>query len=137
MALVRDAGYTVRSACAFQRRCSPLRGLGFETEFGDIQDPQSLYVALDGVEAVINLVAIIKERGSATFERVNFQGTANLVSAARQASVERFIQMSALGAGNLPDLPYHYTKWRAETYVKDHIPAWTIIRPSIIFGPSR
>jgi uncharacterized protein YbjT (DUF2867 family) len=134
---VRDAGYTVRLLVRSTEDARHYEEQGFETEFGDIQDSQSLYVALNDVEAVINLVAIIKENGSATFERVNFQGTANLVSAARQASVERFIQMSALGAGNIPDFPYHYTKWRAETYVQDHIPRWTIIRPSIIFGPSK
>jgi NADH dehydrogenase len=90
---------------------------------------------MQGVDAVINLVAIIKERGDATFERVNYEGTVHVVDAARRAGVGRLLQMSALGAGNLPDYPYHFTKWRAENYVKDSGLAWTIFRPSIVFGP--
>ena len=136
-AAARDAGCTVKLVVRTSEDARRYEAQGFETEYGDVQDPQSLFVALEGIDAVINLVAIIKESGDATFERINYQGTVNLVNAMRQASVDRLVQMSALGAGNLPDFPYHYTKWRAETYVQDHIPAWTIIRPSIIFGPSR
>ncbi len=133
---IRDSGRQVRLLVRSRDDAERMQELGFETAFGDSLDPQSLYAAMDGVDSVVNLVAIIKESGDATFERINFQGTANLVNAARQASVARLVQMSALGADNLPAFPYHHTKWRAENYVKDHIPEWTIIRPSIIFGPS-
>lgn len=133
---VQEAGHSVRLLVRSREDARRFKEQGFETEYGDILDPQSLFVAMEGVDSIINLVAIIKERGDATFERINYQGSVNIVNAARQASVDRLVQMSALGAGNLPDFPYHYTKWRAETYVQDHIPAWTIIRPSIIFGPS-
>ena len=133
---LQSKGYVVRLLVRSSASARHYQNLGFETEFGDIQDAQSLYVAMRDVDAVINLVAIIKESGDATFESINFQGTANLVDAARQASVDRLIQMSAIGVGNLPDVPYYYTKWRAESYVQDQIPKWTIIRPSIIFGPS-
>ncbi|CAN5579444.1 complex I NDUFA9 subunit family protein [soil metagenome] len=133
---LREAGYNVRLLVRSSRDAETYQDLGFETALGDVVDPQSLVIAMDSVDCVINLVAIIKESGEATFERINFQGSVNLVNAARQASVHRLIKMSALGAGNLPDFPYFYTKWRAETYVQDHIPNWTIMRPSIIFGPS-
>ena len=133
---ISDLGYVARLLVRSSSDARHYQSLGFETEFGDVRDAQSLFVAMKDVDAVINLVAIIKESGDATFESINFQGTVNLVSAARQASVDRLIQMSAIGAGNLPDFPYFYTKWRAESYVRDHIPNWTIIRPSIVFGPS-
>lgn len=133
---VRERGYAVRLLVRSRDEAQALEAAGFETALGDVLDAQSLFVAMDGVDAVINLVAIIKESGDATFERINFEGTAHLVDAARQAGVERFIQMSALGADDLPDYPYHFTKWRAENYVKDRMPAWTIMRPSIVFGPS-
>jgi NADH dehydrogenase len=90
---------------------------------------------MEGVDAVINLVAVIREHGDATFERLNYQGTINVLDAARQAGVGRLIQMSAIGAGNLPEFPYHYTKWRAENAIKDTDLRWTIFRPSIVFGP--
>lgn len=114
---------------------SQLRGEGFETTQGNVTDPDSLVRAMQGVDVVINLVAVIKEKGDATFERVNYQGSVNMVDAARQVGVRRLIQMSALGAGNLPEHPYHYTKWRAENYVRDSGLDWTIFRPSIVFGP--
>lgn len=112
-----------------------LRGEGFATVQGNVTDPESLVRAMDGVDAVVNLVAIIKEKGDATFERINYQGSVNVVDAARQAGVRRIVQMSALGADNLPDFPYHYTKWRAENVVRDSGLDWTIFRPSIVFGP--
>ena len=131
---LRDAGYDVRllarsgDTTAYERE-------GFTTVRGDVTDPSSLERAMQGIDAVINLVAIIKEKGDVTFERLNYQGAVNAVAAARQAGVRRFVQMSALGAGNLPDYPYHYTKWRAENEVRDSGLDWTIFRPSIIFGP--
>ncbi len=133
---VRDEGYIVRLLVRSREDAARYQAEGFETTLGDINDPQSLYVGMNGVDAVINLVAIIKESGDITFERMNYQGTVHLVDAARQASVKRFVQMSALDAANTPEYPYHYTKWRAENYVKDRIPLWTILQPSIIFGPS-
>lgn len=133
---VRGAGHNVRLLVRSRRDAERYQSEGFQTALGDVLDAQSLVVALEGVDAVLNLVAIIKESGDATFERINYQGTANLVDAALQAGIERYVQMSALGAGNLPDFPYHYNKWRAENYVKDRLAEWTIIRPSIIFGES-
>lgn len=135
--VLRDAGYAVKLLVRSSRDAGRLQDLGFETALGDVEDPQSLFIAMSDVDAVINLVAIVKETKDVTFERINYQGTVNLVNAAHQASVDRFIQMSAIGAANLPDFPYLYTKWRAENYVRDRIPDWTIFRPSIIFGPSR
>lgn len=132
-----DAGFAVKLLVRSSGDAERLRQLGFETALGDVEDPQSLFVAMSDVEAVVNLVAIVKESKDVTFERINVQGTVNLVNAACQASVDRFIQMSAIGAANLPEFPYLYTKWRAENYVRDRIPDWTIFRPSIVFGPGR
>ncbi len=108
---------------------------GFQAVTGDVGNPESLVRAMDGVDATVNLVAIIKEKGDVTFEKVNYQGSVNVANAARQAGIDRLIQMSALGAGNLPEFPYHFTKWRAENHIKDLDLTWTIFRPSIIFGP--
>lgn len=102
---------------------------------GDVTDPQSLVKVLEGVDKVINLVAIIRERpGGVTFERVNYGGTLNLADAARTAGVKRFVQMSALGAQPNPKLPYFDTKYRAEQVVQRSGLPWTIFQPSVIFG---
>jgi uncharacterized protein YbjT (DUF2867 family) len=102
---------------------------------GDVTEAATLGAALQGVESVIHLVAIIRERGGATFETVNYQGTVNIVDAERAAGVRRHLQMSALGVLRDPSFPYHDTKYRAEQYVKASGLDWTIFRPSIIFGP--
>ena len=67
---------------------------------GDITDVDSLRGKLAGCDAVINLVGIIREfpGKGITFEKLHYEGTVNLLKAAREQGVRRFIQMSALGA---------------------------------------
>lgn len=102
---------------------------------GDVTDPTSLPAALEGVDTVIHLVAIIRERsGGVTFERMNYQGTVNIVDAAKAAGVKRFIHMSALGVRLDPALPYMDTKYRAQQYVENSGLDWTAFQPSVIFG---
>jgi NADH dehydrogenase len=132
---MRDAGYTVRLLTRSSSNTSRYESEGFETVGGDVTDTNSIVRALDGADMVVNLVAVIKEKGDATFERMNHQGSVNVADAARQTGVTRLVQMSALGAGNMPDYPYHFNKWRAENYIKDLGLEYTIFRPSIIFGP--
>lgn len=122
--LVRDV--------AAARRAFPA-GVAFAR--GDVTEPGTLPAALAGVDTVIHLVAIIRERGGATFEKINYQGTVNIVDAENAAGVRRHLQMSALGALPDPAFPYHDTKYRAERYVEASGLDWTIFRPSIIFGP--
>ena len=102
---------------------------------GDVLDPASLEPAMAGVDAVIHLVAIIEETGKLTFDRVIRQGSENVVSTARNAGVRRFVQMSALGAQPNPTYPYLNAKWAAEQAVRESGLDWTIVRPSVIFGP--
>lgn len=108
-----------------------------QTEYvvGDLNQPATLPSALKGCETVINLVAIIDEEGGATFDAVIRQGTLNLVVAAKQAGVSRFILMSALGAQHDPKFAYFEAKWQAEQAVQGSGIPWTIFRPSVIFGP--
>ena len=49
---------------------------------GDVTDSASLLSALNGVDAILHLVGIISEAGSATFEKIHVRGTENLVAAA-------------------------------------------------------
>ena len=102
---------------------------------GDVTDPPSLAEAMQGVDTVIHLVAIIRERGAGvTFERLNYGGAVNVVNAAKTAGVKRILHQSALGARSDPRLPYFDTKHRAEEYVKGSGLSYAILRPSVIFG---
>jgi uncharacterized protein YbjT (DUF2867 family) len=96
---------------------------------------EHLKTMMAGCDAVINLVGIIYERGRSTFEAVHHLGTRNLVKAAQQSGVQRFIQMSALGARPGNASAYHLTKFAAEEEVRSSGIHFVILRPSLIFGP--
>lgn len=102
---------------------------------GDVTDRKSLEKAMQGVDTVVHLVAIAIEKGGQTYEEVNYQGTINVVDAANNAGVRRFINMSQNGADS--SLPYRFlkSKGRAQEYVAQFAPNWTALRPSAIFGP--
>jgi uncharacterized protein YbjT (DUF2867 family) len=104
---------------------------------GDCLHPEILQDAAQGCDAVIHLVGIIREfpgRG-VTFERVHVKATQNVVDAAKIAGVRRYLHMSALGARPEPADPYHVTNFKADCYVINSGLAYTIFRPSVIYGP--
>lgn len=101
---------------------------------GDITDRASLKEACKGIDSIIHLVAIIRQVNGLTFEKVNVEGTFNIVIAAEQAGVSRFIHLSALGARDNVLYRYTYSKWLGEEAVRQSGLNWTIIRPSVIYG---
>jgi uncharacterized protein YbjT (DUF2867 family) len=110
---------------------------GVEQIEGDVTRLESFEQAALGCGAVINLVGIIREfpaRG-VTFERLHVQATANMLAAAKQGGVARYLQMSALGTRPDAVSGYHKTKFRAEELVRASGLEWSIMRPSLIYGP--
>ena len=126
----------VRALVRDPRRGTQLERWGVELVQGDVTDADSLRRAVDGCDSVVHLVAIIS--GSPQrFERVMTQGTRDLVAAARDAGVRRFVLMSALGTSERTrDLvPYYRAKWDMEQEVKRSGLEHVIFRPSFVFGP--
>ena len=108
-----------------------------EVRHGDATDPATLTGALAGCDAVIHLVGIIREfpdRG-VTFERLHVEATGNMLAAAQEQGVRRYLHMSSNGTGPAGTTGYHRTKWQAEGAVRGSGLDWTIFRPSLIFGP--
>jgi NADH dehydrogenase len=105
----------------------------------DVTDPATLDGIFDGVDVVVNLVALsplfIPAGGDEQHDVVHRQGTEHLVRAAEDAGVDRFIQMSALGADPNGETAYIRAKGAAERLVRQSALAWTILRPSVVFGP--
>ena len=130
-----DAGHWVR---VLERKPGTWKGAGLrcqEAAEGDVTDADSLRRAAAGCDAVVHLVAIIT--GSARdFERVMEQGTRNVISAAQEAEVRRFVLMSALGTNEeTKDLvPYYHAKWTMEQDMKASGLEHVIFRPSFVFG---
>ena len=105
-----------------------------EVRYGGVSDPDALAEAFHSVEAVVHLVGIIRQSRRRTFDLVNRQGTADVVAAAKSSGVKHLVQLSAIGAGDDPEYPYLFSKWRAEQEViKSGVP-YTILRSSIMFG---
>jgi NADH dehydrogenase len=137
VAALRGHGHTVR--CLVRRGSeSDLQGLGaIERVVGDILSLETLLEGMAGCAAAIHLVGIIREvpaRG-VTFERIHVEGTRNVLAAATASGIRRYLHMSALGTRADARSRYHQTKWEAEEAVRAQPLAWTIFRPSVIYGP--
>ena len=129
-------GHTVR--CLVRKPTPSLARLAqVETVQGDVTTATGLKQAVSGCDAVIHLVGIIRafpQRGI-TFEKLHIEATRNIITAAEEAGIDRYLHMSANGAS--PDCPEAYgaTKWRAEELVQQSQLKWTLFRPSLILGP--
>lgn len=102
---------------------------------GDVTDRASLARLMDDVTAIVHTVAISMEKGGLTYDDVNYQGTINLVDAAVDAGISRFVFVSQNGAD--ASLPYRFlaSKGKAQDYVTQSELRWSVVRPSAIFGP--
>jgi NADH dehydrogenase len=101
---------------------------------GDVLKPETLPAALAGVKVVIHLVGFIIETRHISYEQGHFEATRNVLIAAQQVGVTRWIQMSAAGTRPHARSRYHQTKWRAEELVRQSGLDWTVFRPSLIYG---
>ena len=100
----------------------------------DPYDAATLARYARGMTAAINLVGVLHEHGRATFERAHVELPAALAAACQGAGVNRVLHMSALGASR--DAPSRYLRSKAdgEAAIAASALAWTIFRPSVIFG---
>jgi NADH dehydrogenase len=107
-----------------------------EVRQGDVNDPASLVPTLAGVDAVVHLVAIARDRsGGRDLLRINTDGTRNIIEAMRRAGVRRLIHLGALGVVDDPTLHYASSKAKAEALVAASGLDWTILKPSLMWGP--
>jgi uncharacterized protein YbjT (DUF2867 family) len=132
---LRARDVAVRALVRDPARAGRLTAWGVEVVRGDITDPTALRAACAGVDAVVHLVAIIVGR-PADFERVMAQGTRDLVAAAKDAGVRRFVLASALGVDERTKdtVPYYRAKWEMEQAVARSGLEHVIFRPSFVFG---
>jgi uncharacterized protein YbjT (DUF2867 family) len=103
----------------------------------DVHDPATLRGLVSGTDSVINLVGILHERGvPGGFERVHAELPRKIVEVCRGEGIGRLVHMSALNADLNAPSAYLRSKGQGEKHVKDVGTdlAWTIFRPSVIFG---
>ncbi|MBI3913987.1 MAG: NAD-dependent epimerase/dehydratase family protein [Chloroflexi bacterium] len=132
---------------------SEIRNPKFEIVLGDITDPATLADAVRDCDAVVHCAAMQGKGRLADFRRVNVDGTLNLVRAAKDAGVKRFIHISTINVHGFPpprdchaNSPlaftgdfYSISKAEAERaawqFSRNYQLPITVIRPGCTYGP--
>lgn len=99
----------------------------------NVRFPQSVEAALEGADAVVNLVGVLHESGKQNFETMHVEAARTIAEAAAKRGITRIVHMSALGAAP-KGARYAKSKYQGERAVLEAAPSATILRPSIVFG---
>ena len=102
---------------------------------GNIRDEASSRSALQGASAIINAVGILYEAGPQKFDAVQSAGAGRLATLAAELGIDRFIQISAIGADAGSASAYARSKAEGEDAILAACPQAHILRPSIVVGP--
>jgi len=87
--------------------------------------------AVEGADAVINLVAVLYEEGKQSFEALHVRGAETVAKAVAAAGIENFVHVSAIGADSESESDYARTKGEGEALVREHVPSVDIMRPCL------
>lgn len=124
-----DEGHQVRCLLRNPRKASFLKEWGAELMGGNLSQPDSLIPALEGIDAVID-AATARATDAIGVKEVDWQGQINLIQAAKNAGVERFIFFSILDAEKHRNVPLMDAKYCVEQYLEEAGMNYTILRLS-------
>lgn len=134
-----QAGYRVRVAVRRPHLAGDVRLAGapgwVDIVQANVRHKVSVAAAVEGADAVVNLVGILYEKGRQSFEAAQLEGAINVAEACQAAGIKRLVHMSALGADAEAKADYAETKCDAEVAIREILPEAVILRPSIVFGP--
>jgi NADH dehydrogenase len=129
-------GWTIRAIVRSPTKAEQrLAGIPLQIVLGDLRSSDTVRAAVRGVDAIVHLAAIAIERRDETYEDVNTGATIALVEAARAEGVRRFVHMSQNGSSSASPYRFLRSKGAAQDAVMASDLAWTVLRPSVIFGP--
>ncbi|MDT5272627.1 MAG: hypothetical protein QOH49_4813 [Acidobacteriota bacterium] len=129
------AGHTVRLLSRGAAEDAKRWPAEVEPFAADVTDVSALRGAAEDCGAVVHVTGIVDESPPAlTFERVNVQGTRNVLAEAARAGLKRFVYVSSLGAERGRS-QYHRSKFKAEELVRASAFDWLILRPGNVYGP--
>lgn len=103
---------------------------GVEVVAGDLVDTLSLQRACTGVDRVLAAAHGMLGRGRYRSESVDGTGQRALIDAARAAGVQRFVQLSAMGASAEHPIDFFRSKYAAEQYLQQSGLPNVVLRPS-------
>ncbi|WP_018866190.1 MULTISPECIES: complex I NDUFA9 subunit family protein [unclassified Thioalkalivibrio] len=131
-----DAGHTVRIA---SRRLVLPDSLQNHPRVehcrADIRDDADVARAVEDARGVINAVSLYVEQRNLRFTTIHVEGAARLARAARNAGLERVVQISGIGADSRSPSSYIRARAQGEAAVLHEFPNAVIVRPSVLFGP--
>jgi len=132
------AGHRVRVAVRNPNLAYRMRMLGdvgqIEVVQANVRNAPSVARAVDGAEAVVNLVGVLWESGRQKFQTLHVMGAKTVAEQAKAAGAARLVQISALGADVDSSSKYQRTKAEGELAVRAVFPGAVVIRPSVVFG---
>ena len=100
-----------------------------------VTEPEAIAGSADRCDIVVHIAGIAREEPpELTFERVNVEGTRNLLREAERSAVRRFVYVSSLGADRGAS-DYHRSKRASEELVRQYAGEWVIVRPANVYGP--
>lgn len=147
--VLRARGDSV-TALVRRRALAEKQGWGSDVRLinGDLGDEAALHEACAGADVVYHVAGKISARDIADYMATNRDGTANVLEAARDGGVRRFLYVSSLAVGGpttpghpidetrppAPVTNYGRSKLAGEVLVQAMPMAWTIIRPPVVYG---
>ncbi|MEM8833597.1 MAG: complex I NDUFA9 subunit family protein [Pseudomonadota bacterium] len=140
-AIINDlarAGFRVKVMTRHPESCYELKPYGNVGQivpyFCNYKEEGAIDKAIEGCDAVINLIGILFEKGKNSFEKAHVRIPEEIAKACKKHKVERLLHVSALGIDENKS-KYAQTKLKGEEAIKEAFPSVTIFRPSVVFGP--
>lgn len=130
--ILLDRGYRIRTLTYHPERENPF-GDKVQVFPYNFENPERLTETLRGASTLINTYWVRFPRGQATFEGA-VQNTRALIAAAKHAGVRQIVHVSIANPSLESPLGYYKGKAQLEQAVVESGLAYTILRPTVIFG---
>jgi len=130
---VLDAGHQMRALVRDPLKAAAFKVRGAQVVVGDALDPATVTQAAQGVDSIISLVAVRRNRPQ-SYLAVNVDGARVLGQAAMAAGARSVVFVSAIGAKLDPHFKYYTSRWMGEQELAKTGVTGTILRFSLIIG---
>lgn len=124
----------VRALARTARNADKVKAAGAQPVIGDVTDLPSLMAAMQGVDQVIHLAAVNRDKGASTMQAINAEGTKNVVAAAKAAGVKHIINLVGLGADARRPFPLASSQGIGVDAIMNSGISFTILETSVVFG---
>ena len=128
-----DSGHLLRVLVRDPMKAAAFKVRGAQVVVGDALNPQSVFQAAQGVDHIISLVAVRRNRPQ-SYLAVNVDGPRIMGEAAKAAGVRSVVLVSAIGAKLDPKFKYWTSRWMGEQELAKTGVAGTILRFSFVIA---